>query len=346
MVMAQNNGKALKGWILYTRSQADLKPENYEMHRFLAAAKARGIDLTIVAPQQLDLIVTREDRKSIRLDGHITELPDFLIPRQGASTPYFSLAIIRHLERLGVLVLNKSEAIEQSKDKLYTQQILATTNFPLPNTMLVKSPVDIDLVQKQIGFPVVIKCLSGTHGAGVYLAESRNHFAEVMTFIESTNSTANIILQQFIEESRGRDLRVFVVGGRPIACMIRRATDGSFKANISRGGEPQPYKMTPEIEMLAVEASRLLNLDIAGVDLLFDKDHFKLCEVNSSPGFKGMEQAYPDVNIADSILQYVEMRLGVFRSQPSPTASLTDLDSAEQAPAETSTGSSGLAQDS
>lgn len=305
----------MRGWILYRESKAELKPESYEMHRFLDAAKRHNIELNIIRPEQLDLIVTRDDRKSIRLDGEITPLPDFIIPRQGAATPYFSLAVIRHLERLGVLVLNRSEAIETVKDKLYTQQVLAASNLPVPKTMLVKFPFEsADLVEKQLGFPVVVKLLSGAKGSGVYLSETPGEFVDLMTFIESSKGNANIILQEFLADSRGRDLRVFMVGGRAIACMQRVSTDGSFKANISRGGDAQTFPMTPEIEMLSIEATRRVGLDIAGVDLLFDKDHFKVCEVNSSPGFKGIERAYPDKDIADQIFQYVEMRLGVFNS--------------------------------
>jgi gamma-F420-2:alpha-L-glutamate ligase len=265
----------MKGWILYRDARAELTPESYEMHRFLDAAAARDIELDILRPEQLDLIVTRDDRKSIRLKGEVTPLPDFLLPRQGAATPYFALAVIRHLERLGVLVLNRSDAIEAVKDKLYTQQILAASNLPVPKTMLVKFPIDVELVKQQLGFPVVVKTVSGSKGSGVYLAETPENFADLMTLIESTRSNANIILQQFITSSRGRDLRVFIVGGRAIACMQRIATDGNFKANISRGGEARPYPMSPEIEMLALEAARRVGLDIAGVDLLFDEDHFK-----------------------------------------------------------------------
>lgn len=310
----------MKGWILYRESREELKPESYEMHRFLEAAAARGIELDILRPEQLELIVTRDDRKSIRLNGEVTPLPDFLIPRQGAITPYFSLAIIRHLERLGVLVLNQSTAIETVKDKLYTQQILAASNLPVPKTMLVKFPIDVELVKKQLGFPVVVKLISGSKGSGVYLSDTPENFEDLMTLIESTKSSANIIIQEFIASSHGRDLRVFMIGGRAVACMQRVSTDGNFKANISRGGDAQPFALTPEIEMLAIETVREVGLDIAGVDLLFDADHFKVCEVNSSPGFKGIEKAYPDMNVADMILQYVEMRLGVFRV-PSPEGS-------------------------
>ncbi len=323
---------AIKGWILYRESRDELKPDSYEMHRFLEAAAARGIELDILRPEQLDLIVTRDDLKSIRLNGEVTSLPDFVIPRQGAATPYFSLAVIRHLERLGVVVANRAEAIEIVKDKLYTQQIMAASNLPVPKTMLVKFPIDVDLVQKQLGFPVVIKTISGAKGSGVYLSESAKNFEDLMTLIESTKSNANIILQEFITNSRGRDLRVLMVGGRAVACMQRLSTDGNFKANVSRGGAAQPYPMTPELELLTIEVTRKTGLDIAGVDLLFDDDHFKVCEVNSSPGFKGIETAYPHMNVADIILQYVEMRLGIFRPLMSAApAAVPDVHTAEAA---------------
>ncbi len=311
----------MQGWILYRESLAELKPESYEMHRFLEAATHRGIELDIIRPNQLDLIVTRDDRKSIRLDGKVVALPDFVIPRLGAAATYFALATIRHLERLGVTVINNASAIESVKDKLYTQQILAASHLPVPKTMLAKFPLDEDLVAKQLGFPLVIKTLSGSKGSGVYLAENADKFSDLMTLLESTNSNLNIVFQEFIAASHGHDLRVLVIGGRVVACMERVATDGSFKANVSRGGDARAFDLTPQIEMLAIEATRQVGLDISGVDLLFDEDHFKVCEINSSPGFKGIERAYPDADIADAILQYVELRLGIIpHSVPQPEA--------------------------
>lgn len=132
-----------------------------------------------------------------------------------------------------------------------------------------------------------------------------------MEFINATRSNANIILQEFIESSKGRDLRVFTIGGRAVAAMKRTSQDGSFKANFSRGGLVEPVELTPEMEWLATETSRILNLDIAGIDLLFDGDHFKICEANSSPGFEGIEQAC-NVNIAEEIYNFIRVRLGVF----------------------------------
>lgn len=308
----------MRGWILYRYTLDDLPPENYEIPRFIEAAREHDIQLSIVKPEQFELIVTRDDRKSILLDGKVTPLPDFLIPRMGAHTTYFALSIIRHLERLGVLVVNSSEAIETVKDKLYTQQILASSNLPVPNTMLVKFPVDLKLVEKNLGFPVVVKTLAGMQGSGVFLSENPKSFEDLMNLVESTKPNANIILQEFISDSRGRDLRVMIVGGRAVACMQRAATDGGFKANVSRGGSSESYTMTPEIELLAIEAARILHLDIAGVDLLFDHDSFKICEVNSSPGFKGLERCHDDLNVAEEIFRYMKVRLGRFDALGTP----------------------------
>jgi gamma-F420-2:alpha-L-glutamate ligase len=305
----------MKGWILSKHPERELTADKYELNRFLDVAAARGITMSIVTPEQFDLIVTRDDRRSILLDGEVTPLPDFLLPRMGAGTTYFALAVIRHLERLGVQVINSSTSIEAVKDKLYTQQILAECNLPVPKTMLVKFPVEVDRVARYLGFPVVVKTLSGSKGSGVYLCENETNLEDLMDLIEATKGNANIILQEFIALSHGRDLRVIVVGGEPVACMERSSANGGFKANFSRGGLVRDYPLTPEINALAVETARLLDLDIAGVDLLFDGDSFRICEANSSPGFKGMEQA-TGLNIPGLIYDYVDQRLG--RTAPLP----------------------------
>jgi gamma-F420-2:alpha-L-glutamate ligase len=264
--------------------------------------------MRVYKPEQFDLIVTREDRKSILIDGETALLPDFLLPRMGAATTYFALAVIRHLERLGVNAYNSSQSIDTVKDKLFTQQILAENNLPVPKTMLVKFPVDVGLVEKYLGFPVVVKTLSGSQGIGVFLAESRANFEDLMQLIEATSSRANIILQEFISSSRGIDLRVFTIGGRVVACMKRESKGDNFQANYSKGGLVNQFDVTPEIERLATETSRILGLDIAGIDLLFDGEHFKVCEANSSPGFEGLEKCCR-VNIPQEIYDFIRLRL-------------------------------------
>lgn len=273
-------------------------------------AKEQNIEVDVFKPEQFDLIVTRDDRKSVRVDGEILPLPDFLLPRMGAGTTYFALAVIRHLERLGVHTFNSSQSIDTVKDKLFTHQILAEHNIPVPKTMLVKYPVDVDFVEKQLGFPVVVKTVSGSQGSGVFLAETKSKFQDVMELINAYKRNANIILQEFIQTSKGRDLRVITVGGRAVAAMCRMSKDDNFKANYSRGGVVEPYELTSEIEWLATETSRVLNLDIAGIDLLFDGDHFKVCEANSSPGFEGIESIC-EVNVAEEIYRFLRVRLGI-----------------------------------
>lgn len=299
------------GWILYRKNHTEIKPEMYEIERLLEASKEENIDIKVLAPEQIDLVVTREDRKSILVDGKPTPLPDFVLPRMGAGTTYFALAVIRHLERLGVRCFNTSTHIDMVKDKLFTQQILAENDIPVPKTMLVKFPVDIDLVEKCIGFPVVIKTLSGSQGKGVFLSEKRKNFQDLMQLIEVTNSKVNVILQEFMKDSYGRDLRVFTLGGRAIACMERQSNTEDFKANYSAGGSVKSHPLTPEIEWLAIEASRLLGLEIAGVDLLFDGEHFRICEVNSSPGFEGLEKTC-NIDVAKEIFHFIKIRLGKF----------------------------------
>jgi gamma-F420-2:alpha-L-glutamate ligase len=273
-------------------------------------ARENDIDLKILYPEQLDLIVTKDGKKSIFVDAETVDLPDFVIPRMGSHTTYFSLAVLRHLEKLGVHIVNPPHSIEVVKDKLYTQQILATNNLPVPRTMLVRFPVNEDLVEKHLGFPVVVKTIHGSQGSGVFLAQDKGSFKDLMQLINCTNTNMNIIIQEFIKDSYGRDLRVLVVGGRAIGCMERSAADGSFKANFSQGGKVQNFELNAEIEWLATESAKILGLDVAGIDLLFAGDHYKICEANSAPGFQGFEQA-TKINVAEEIFNYIKIRFNL-----------------------------------
>lgn len=297
----------MRGWILYSRKMDELQGSDYGVNRLREAALQKKIELTVHKPEEFDLIVTRGDQKSILLNGKETELPDFVIPRLGSNTNYFTLAILRQMERLGVYVCNSASTIEMVKDKLHMHQILAHNNLPTPKTMLVRFPADVTMVEREIGFPLVVKNITGTEGKGIYLIESREKFVDLMELIYANNKNANIILQEFVQSSYGQDLRVFVVGGRVIGCM-RRYSETSFKANYSRGGKADAYTMTPEIEWLAAETARLVDLDVAGIDLLFYGNEFKVCEANSAPGFKGLETVLGRV-VAEQILDYIYLRV-------------------------------------
>ena len=268
-----------------------------------------GIELTVAAPEQFDIIATRGGRKSILYDGDTVDLPDSLVPRMGAGTTYFALAVIRHLERLGVLVLNGSQSIEASKDKLATLQVLSSNNIPIPKTMLAKFPLNIDYVEREFTYPLILKTVSGSEGKGVVLCETKSHLEDIASFMEeSRDARVNVILQEFVASSRGKDIRVVVVGGRPVGAMLRTATAGRFKANVSAGAKVKPFQTNPQVEWLAIESARVLGLEIAGVDILFDGDSYRVCEVNSSPGFEGFEEA-TGVNVPQEIYNYIRVRL-------------------------------------
>lgn len=301
----------MKGWVIF-EPFANAKEEDYGIKRFKEVAIEEGIDLKVISAREVDIFVSN-DKTGVRLNGERVDLPDFVIPRLGSRTSYFSLAVIRQLESLGVFVVNSSRSIEIVKDKLFTQQILGQNNLPVPKTMLAKFPIDVDYVRSELGFPVILKTLSGNRGVGVFLSETEESFEDLVSLIEVTNKDANLILQEFIKASFGRDLRVLTIGGKVVACIQRTAKEGSFKANVSQGGSALTYPLNDEIEWLATQVSNILGLDFAGIDLLFSEKHFLICEANSAPGFKGIE-ASVDLNIPRELFNFIRIRLGLFKN--------------------------------
>ena len=293
----------MKLWMLGNR----LTTEMYERERFIEEADKYGIDFSLVFADEIDLIVSRDDRKSIRFRNDIVSLPDVLLARTGSGTGYFNLSVLRQFERLNVPTLPNSASIEASKDKMYANQILAQAGLPIPKTMLTRFPCKAELVEKVVGFPCVLKVVTGSHGKGVYLCETPKQFEDLSELVSSIDFKNSMIIQEYIKESEGRDLRVIVIGGRVVGAMQRKSTDGSFKANISRGGEGTPYDVDDEMEMLAIQVAKTLDLDIAGVDLLFHSDGYKICEANSAPGFKGFESAL-GINIPERVFNFAKLR--------------------------------------
>lgn len=294
-----------KGWML-------VKPkfqESYETQRLLEEFGNHDIEVKLIDPNEIDIFVNKENKQSILVNGKSLPLPKFVFPRTGSGTTYYIKAVIRHFERMGVPVINSSEAIDNVKDKLYTHQILAQSNLDIPNTMLLKHPIDIDFVEKNIGFPVIVKKISGSYGRGVFLCENKKQLNQLVTMAELTKKSYDIIIQEFVKDTWGKDLRVFVVNNKVVGCMMRQSTDDDFRANLSRGGEGFPYEVNEQIEWLSSEASKALGLDIAGVDLLFQNGGYKICEVNSNPGFEGMEM-FTKKNIASEIVSFIKLKLG------------------------------------
>jgi len=295
-----------KGWML-------VKPkfqESYETQRLLEEFRNQDIEVKLIDPNEIDIFVNKENKQSILVNGKSLPLPKFVFPRTGSGTTYYIKAVIRHFERMGVPVINSSDAIDNVKDKLYTHQILAQSNLDIPNTMLLKHPIDIDFVEKNIGFPVIVKKISGSYGRGVFLCENKKQLNQLITMAELTKKSYDIIIQEFVKDTWGKDLRVFVVNNKVVGCMMRQSTDDDFRANLSRGGEGFPYEVNEQIEWLSSEASKALGLDIAGVDLLFQNGGYKICEVNSNPGFEGMEN-FTKKNIASEIVSFIKLKLGL-----------------------------------
>ena len=294
-----------KGWLLYKKEAQS----SYECKRLVEEFKNSGIDIEVIDPHNIDIFVNKDNKQSILVNGESLPLPKFVFPRTGSGTTYHIKAVIRHFERMGVTVINGSDAIDNVKDKLYTHQILAQSDLNIPKTMLLRHPVDVDFVEKHIGFPAIVKTISGSYGKGVFIADGKKQLKQLLTMAEITKKSYNIVIQEFIKDSYGKDLRVFVLNGKVVGCMMRQSNDEDFRANITRGGEGIPYQVNDKIEWLSSEAAKVLDLDIAGVDLLFDNGGYKICEVNSAPGFKGMEE-FTKTNIAEKIVNYINLKIG------------------------------------
>ncbi len=318
-------------WILFNEEIDGSSAESFEIRRFLAEGRDMGIDVKVFHPEQFDLLVTEEDRESVLIDGNMMPLPDFVLPRTYViDTGYFALAVIRQLERLGVHVYNNSACIEMVADKLHTHQVLVQSSLPTPITMLAKFPVDVDLVEDKIGFPVVVKTLLGVNGSGVFLMENRDAFVDLMGLIAETNPNIQLIFQKFIAKSKGRDIRLFVIDGKVVAGMERRAKDGGFKANFSQGGEVLEIHPDQHAIDIAIKTSEILNIQVAGIDLLYADDGYTICEANTFPGFKGLESCC-DVNIPREIFSAMQRRLETDNVDSIAEADVADLDAARAA---------------
>lgn len=313
-------------WILFgddVESDADLA---HEVRRFKAEAQRMGIELKVYNPASFDLIVDEQTRDSVLIDGKPVPLPDVVYPYfNHHDHSYFSLAIVRQLERMGCLIYNNAETIEMVRDKLHTHQVLAEKGIPSPKTMLAKFPIDDDMmamIEKTLGFPVVVKTLKGALGVGVFLIDNAKTFRDQMDLIGQTSPDIQLIFQKFVESSKGRDLRLFVVDGELVASMERRAKEGDFKANYSSGGSVHHFDADKEAINLAVRTAKALNIQIGGIDLLFLKEGgYTICEANTFPGFKGLEKA-SGINVPEKIFKSMERRLAKFNKAKSNGAAV------------------------
>ncbi len=275
----------------------------YSTRRLKEAALGRGHKAKVLNTLLFGIFM-EEESPQLTFAGKDISPYDVIIPRIGASITAFGTAVVRHFEQMGVYSLNPSHAISVSRDKLRALQALSRHDIGMPETAFVKRKQDVlPAIERVGGAPVIIKLLEGTQGVGVILADSVPVAAAIIETLSSTQH--NVLIQKFVKESKGKDIRAFVIGDRVVAAMRRQAVGQEFRSNVHRGGKAINVELPPEYERTAVHAARILGLRVAGVDMLEGNEGPQIMEVNSSPGLEGIEKA-TGVDIAGKIIQYLE----------------------------------------
>ncbi|BBM01997.1 alpha-L-glutamate ligase [Microbulbifer sp. GL-2] len=265
-------------------------PDLYSNRRIMEAGAERGHRMTFLDVRQCYMKLDADEPEVHYRDGRILNNLDAVIPRIRPSQTFYGCALTRHFESLDVFALNGSAAISQSRDKLFSLQLLQQSGLNIPTSGFANSPVDTnELIEMVGGAPLVVKLLEGTQGRGVVLAETRKAGESVINAFKSLK--ANLLVQEFIREAEGKDLRLFVIDGRVVASIQREAAPGEFRANIHQGGTASVVKVTSEEKRLAIKAAKVLGLKVAGVDIIRSRKGPLLLEVNSSPGLEGIESA-------------------------------------------------------
>jgi ribosomal protein S6--L-glutamate ligase len=278
----------------------------YSTRRLVEAAESRGHEVSVIDVLRCYMNIT-SNRPSIHYRGETLTGFDAVIPRIGASVTFYGTAVLRQFEMMNVYPLNESVAVTRSRDKLRSAQLLARKGIGMPVTGFAHNPDDInDLLREVGGAPLVIKLLEGTQGIGVVLAETQKAAESVIQAFMGLN--ANIMVQEFIKEAGGADLRCFVVGGKVVAAMKRQGPEGEFRSNLHRGGNAALVRLTPEERATAVRAAGIMGLGVCGVDLLRSNHGPVVMEVNSSPGLEGIEAASKK-DVAGSIIGHLEKRV-------------------------------------
>lgn len=281
-------------------------PGNYSTKRLVEEAKARGHNVRVVKYRDCYASIERNN-PMVSYDGIDLRNVDAIIPRIASNMTRYGTAIVRQFEMQGVYTPINSIAITRSRDKLRSIQLMARAGVGIPKTVFSRNTADIDDLLEQVGgTPVIIKLARGTHGNGVVLAETKKAAKSVLqAFYLSNDDGTNILLQEFVEESAGEDIRAFVVGGRVVASMKRQSLDDDFRSNLHQGGSGEMVKLTDEEKKTAIKAAKAMGLPICGVDMMRSSRGPLVLEVNSSPGF-GIEKV-TGRNVAAKVIDYVEI---------------------------------------
>ncbi len=289
-----------------------LEPTNYSNLKIIEAAEENGHFCEILNTKRCYLNI-ESDKPEVHYDGKVLPHYDAIIPRIGPSITKYGMAVVRQFEAMGTFCLNSSTSIGTSRDKLAAHQALAFNRIPMPDTAFSNSPRDTEnIIDLTAGAPLVVKLLESSQGKGVILAETKKAASSVISAFQKLN--APFIVQNFVKDSNGCDLRLFVIGGKVIASMMRSASDDDFRSNLHAGGKASKVKITQNERKIAKQATKAMGLNIAGVDILRSSEGPKVLEVNSSPGLQGIETVN-NINIASMIIDYLEKRLGLSKIQ-------------------------------
>jgi len=284
----------------------------YSTSRLVEAARARGHEARVIDYLRCYMNIT-SDRADVVFQGESLRGLDAVIPRIGASNTFYGTAVVRQFEMAKVYPVNESQAITRSRDKLRSMQLLSRRGVGLPATGFAHSTKDTaGLIELVGGAPLVVKLLEGTQGIGVVLCETNKAAESVIEAFRGLD--ANILIQQFIKEAGGADIRAFVIGGKVVASMMRQAPDGEFRSNLHRGGTATSIKLTKDERATAVAAAKAMGLNVAGVDMLRSNNGPVVMEVNSSPGLEGIEGA-AGVDVASKIIEFIELNARPGRSK-------------------------------
>ncbi len=291
--------KKLDGWLIYTLESS--QRNNISINWFIDEARKLGLQIDLFIMEKFQIMMINNSLK-VMYDGIDMQLPRFALFRG------YNYKLAKHFELLGIKVFNSSKSMEQSLDKAYTHQVLSGHGIDMPDTIFEsENHLDIDSISSILGYPLVIKGTEGKGGDQVYLVNNHDEFREKTKGLKDDGY--NLLFQKFISSSYGKDIRAFVVGDKVIGSVIRISKEG-FKANYSQGGTCEGFELTKEAAEIAIKASKILGLDIAGVDLLFIDNGFVLCEVNANPAFKTIYNT-STVNVPGKIMEHIQKSLEI-----------------------------------
>lgn len=278
----------------------------YSTARLVEVGLKRGHSVEVIDPLKCDLIIEKK-KPTVFYKGRTLETADAIIPRIGASITFYGTAVVRQFEMMDAFTTTTSQALVRSRDKLRSLQILSRSRLGLPKTIFTNYSRDVEEMIAHVGgAPLIIKLLEGTQGLGVVLAETKNAAESV---IEAFNGLeARVIVQEYIKEAKGADIRAFVVDGQIVGAMKRQGKEGEFRSNLHRGGTAEIISLTDEEENAAIKAAKAMGLGVAGVDMLQSERGPLILEVNSSPGLEGIEKATGN-DIAKTIIRYIERNI-------------------------------------